>query len=58
MPEVALEQVTGPPSATRKERPWLFGLLIAPTAVLSNGLITGALSYLLRQQGVSIGRSS
>jgi MFS transporter, PAT family, beta-lactamase induction signal transducer AmpG len=57
MPEVALEQITGP-HAIKKERPWLFSLLIAPNAVLANGIISGVLSYLLRQQGVSIGRSS
>jgi PAT family beta-lactamase induction signal transducer AmpG len=51
-------QVTGLHLTTPKERPWLFGLLIAPMAVLSNGLISGALSYLLRRQGVGIGRSS
>ena len=58
MLEVELEQVTGTNLSTPKERPWLFGLLIAPMAVLSNGLISGALSYLLRRQGVGIGRSS
>jgi MFS family permease len=58
MSDLALEQVAGPQTPTRKERPWLFGFLIAPNAVLANGLIAGALSYLLRQQGVSIGRSS
>jgi PAT family beta-lactamase induction signal transducer AmpG len=45
-----------PPSdtaATAPERPWAFGLLIAPIAVLSNGLIAGALSLLLRQHGVA-----
>jgi PAT family beta-lactamase induction signal transducer AmpG len=40
------------------ERPWLFGLLIAPTAVLSNGVIGGVLSYLLRQQGVGPARGA
>jgi PAT family beta-lactamase induction signal transducer AmpG len=39
-----------------RERPWLFAFLIAPTAVLSNGVIGGALSYLLRNQGVSPAR--
>jgi PAT family beta-lactamase induction signal transducer AmpG len=64
MSEVDLEQVAGPnPSSPKEchehqERPWLFGLLIAPNAVLANGIISGVLSYLLRQQGVSIGRSS
>ena len=58
MPEVDLEHATGLNPSIPKERPWLFGLLIAPMAVLSNGLISGALSYLLRRQGVGIGRSS
>jgi PAT family beta-lactamase induction signal transducer AmpG len=58
MQQADLEQAAGPTLPATKERPWLFGLLIAPTAVLSNGLISGALSYLLRQEGVSIGRSS
>lgn len=40
------------------ERPWLFGLLIAPMAVISNGLIGGVLLYLLRNQGVEPGRGS
>jgi MFS family permease len=58
MQEVALEQVAGLNPPTTKERPWLFGLLIAPNAVLAYGIIAGVLSYLLRQQGVGIGRSS
>jgi MFS transporter, PAT family, beta-lactamase induction signal transducer AmpG len=58
MPEVDLEQATGQNLLPQKERPWLFGSLIAPMAVLSNGIISGVLSYLLRQQGVGIGRSS
>jgi PAT family beta-lactamase induction signal transducer AmpG len=40
------------------ERPWLFGVLIAPDAVISLGLIDGGLSYLLRSQGVDPGRSA
>ena len=58
MQEVDLEHATGLNPSIPKERPWLFGPLIAPMAVLSNGLISGALSYLLRRQGVGIGRSS
>jgi PAT family beta-lactamase induction signal transducer AmpG len=58
MQEAALEQAAGLNPPTTKERPWLFGLFIAPFAVLSNGIISGVLSYLLRQQGVGIGRSS
>jgi PAT family beta-lactamase induction signal transducer AmpG len=41
------------------ERPWLFGLLIAPMAVLSNGIIGGGgLSYLFRSQGVNMARGA
>jgi MFS transporter, PAT family, beta-lactamase induction signal transducer AmpG len=58
MPEVDLEQATGLNPSTAKERPWLFGPLIAPNAVLAYGIISGVLSYLLRRQGVGIGRSS
>ncbi|MDE3150110.1 MAG: hypothetical protein KGL37_11640 [Acidobacteriota bacterium] len=45
------DTAAGSPSAP-PERPWLFGLLIAPMAVLANGVVGGALSYLLRRQGV------
>jgi MFS family permease len=41
-----------------RERPWLFAFLIAPVAVLSNGLIGGVLSYLLRKQSVSLGEAA
>jgi PAT family beta-lactamase induction signal transducer AmpG len=58
MYEVDLEQPAGLDPSTTKERPWLFGLLIAPNAVLAYGIISGILSYLLRRQGVGIGRSS
>ena len=58
MHELDLEQVAGLNESTAKERPWLFGLLIAPNAVLAYGIISGVLSYLLRKQGVGIGRSS
>ena len=40
------------------ERPWLFSLLIAPAAVISIGLVDGALSYLLRSQGVDPARGA
>ncbi|MGH9585002.1 MAG: hypothetical protein ACRD4O_18945 [Bryobacteraceae bacterium] len=36
----------------------MFGLLIAPMAVLSNGVIGGVLSYLLREQGVGPARGA
>jgi len=34
-------------------RPWRFGILVAPNAILINGIFSGVLSGLLRQQGVS-----
>jgi PAT family beta-lactamase induction signal transducer AmpG len=46
------------PQAAPRERPWVFGLLIAPVAVLSNGLIGGALFYLLLRQGVGAARAA
>jgi MFS family permease len=44
--------------AMPRERPWLFNFLIAPDAVISIGLVGGALSYLLRNQGVAPGRAA
>jgi PAT family beta-lactamase induction signal transducer AmpG len=51
---------TGPMEKTvAPERPWLFGLLIAPSAVVANGVIQGGvLAYLLTQQHVDIARSA
>jgi PAT family beta-lactamase induction signal transducer AmpG len=47
------------PAIASRERPWIFGLLIAPSAVVANGVIQGGvLSYLLSQQGVSSGRQA
>jgi len=46
------------PSPHTTERPWTFAFLVAPMAVLSNGVISGVLSYLLRQQGVGSARSA
>jgi PAT family beta-lactamase induction signal transducer AmpG len=41
------------------DRPWLFGLLIAPSAVVANGVIQGGvLAYLLSRQGVGSGAQS
>ena len=40
------------------ERPWLFGFLIAPDAVISLGLVGGALTYLLRDEGVDPARAA
>jgi len=46
------------PSAAPRERPWLFNFLIAPMAVMSMGLVGGALSYLLRREGVDPARGA
>jgi len=57
-PRDSKQTAKGIPAAP-SERPWLFGLLIAPMAVLSNGIIGGGgLSYLLRGQGVGMARGS
>jgi MFS family permease len=45
------------PSASH-QRPWLFNFLIAPMAVMSIGLSGGALSYLLRREGVDPARGA
>lgn len=51
-------EITTLSASSAPERPWLFGLLIAPMAVLSNGIIGGVLSYLLRSQGVGPARGA
>lgn len=45
------------PAPAPRERPWLVTFLIAPDAVISLGLVTGALSYLLRNEGIDPGRA-
>lgn len=42
----------------QRERPWLFTFLIAPEAVVAIGLVDGALSFLLRNEGVDPGRAA
>lgn len=40
-------------------RPWLYSLLIAPSAVVANGVVQGGvIGYLARQQGISSFRTS
>ncbi len=51
----ALEDQSLPPP---RERPWLFAFLIAPDAVISIGLVSGALTYLLRNEGVDPARAA
>ena len=41
-----------------RDRPWLFAFLITPDAVISLGLVSGALTYLLRDQGVDPARAA
>ena len=46
-------------SADRPERPWIFGFLIAPSAVVANGVVQGGtLAYLLSRQGIGSGEQS
>ena len=54
--EVEVDQPETPAAA--RERPWLFNFLIAPDAVISIGLVSGALSYLLRNEGVDPARGA
>jgi len=50
---VGAEAALGVQGAAAHDRPWLFAFLIAPSAVVANGVIQGGvLAYLLRQQGV------
>jgi len=50
---------TQPSGAGRSERAWIYAPLIAPSAVVANGVVQGGvLAYLLSQQGVgSMGQS-
>jgi PAT family beta-lactamase induction signal transducer AmpG len=49
----------GDAASTGRERPWLYGLLIAPSAVTANGVIQGGvLAYLMSRQGMSSGSQS
>jgi MFS transporter, PAT family, beta-lactamase induction signal transducer AmpG len=41
-----------------RDRPWLFAFLITPEAVISLGLVSGALTYLMRDQGVNPARAA
>ncbi len=45
--------------ADASDRPWTYGLMIAPSAVLANGVVQGgALGFLLSQHGVGSGGQS
>jgi hypothetical protein len=49
----AVLTATPPRESSVPERPWIFGFLIAPSAVVANGVIQGGvLAFLLSQQGI------
>jgi hypothetical protein len=52
-PDVETQSVPAP-----RERPWLLAFLIAPDAVISLGLASGALTFLLRNEGVTPDRAA
>jgi hypothetical protein len=63
--EVAAAEVAAPAAADdaaasgRGERPWLFGFLIAPSAIVANGVIQGGvIAFLLSRQGIGSGAQS
>ena len=58
MPSKEPAQVVKDAASGAPERPWLFGFLIAPDAVISLGLVGGALTFLLRNQGVDPARAA
>ena len=60
-PASPVEAEAASPNASQAaphERPWLFNFLIAPMAAMSIGLVGGALSYLLRREGVDPARGA
>src|ERR1700728_2886856 len=56
-PGISAEIEVQSPTAPR-ERPWLISFLIAPDAVVSLGLASGALTFLLRNEGVTPDRAA
>ena len=58
MPPAVRPEVETQSPAAPHERPWLIAFLIAPEAVISLGLAGGALTFLLRNEGVAPDRAS
>ncbi len=58
MPPAAQPEVEAQSPATPHDRPWLFAFLITPDAVISLGLVSGAITYLLRDEGVNPARAA
>jgi MFS transporter, PAT family, beta-lactamase induction signal transducer AmpG len=58
--EIGAEALTGTAAeAKSSERPWVFGLMIAPSSVVANGVIQGGiLAYLMSRQSISGLRAS
>lgn len=57
MPDIEMPAATDGRAVA--ERPWIFGLLISPSAVVANGVIQGGvLAYLFSQQGMSSGEQA
>jgi MFS transporter, PAT family, beta-lactamase induction signal transducer AmpG len=54
-PRPVVDAQSAPPP---RERPWLFAFLITPDAVISLGLVSGAITYLLRDEGVNPARAA
>ena len=52
-PDLGAQSVPPP-----RDRPWLLAFLIAPDAVISLGLASGALTFLLRNEGVAPDRAA
>ncbi len=58
MPSAVLSAIEDPSQPAPRERPWLFSFLIAPDAVITLGLVSGALSYFLRIEGADPARAA
>lgn len=58
MPSAVLTAVEDSSQPLPRERPWLFAFLITPDAVISLGLVSGAITYLLRDEGVDPARAA
>jgi PAT family beta-lactamase induction signal transducer AmpG len=58
MPSAAHAELETQSPPIPHERPWLFAFLITPDAVISLGLVSGAITYLLRDEGVDPARAA
>jgi PAT family beta-lactamase induction signal transducer AmpG len=58
LPDTKTAQASMVEQGMPHERPWLFAFLIAPEAVIALGLVGGALTFLLRNEGVTPARAA